>query len=77
MTGQPQLDARVVTKSHQSRNIQSLIKEGYEELIVKRALMISDGKINLGRRLLQLVKEDKGIKLFYSYNALYGLFSSG
>ncbi|WP_411026761.1 hypothetical protein, partial [Salmonella sp. s54395] len=63
--------AVVVTKSNQSRNIQSLMREGYEELNVKRALKISDGKLNLGRRLLKLAKEDKemlsvipGCKLF-------------
>ncbi|WP_411026871.1 hypothetical protein, partial [Salmonella sp. s55044] len=61
MSLQPQHEAGavVVTKSTQSRNIQSLIKEGYEELNVKRALKISEGKINLGRRLLKLAKEDK------------------
>lgn len=43
-----------------SVNFKLLIEEGYKRLDVQRALTLSHGKLDLGRRLLSLAKEEHG-----------------
>ena len=47
-------------------NAKLLIEEGYKRLDVQRALKLSHGKLDLGRRLLLLAKDEHG-KLMYIY----------
>ena len=43
-----------------TRNAKLLIQEGYKRLDVQRALKLSHGKLDLGRRLLLLAKDEHG-----------------
>ncbi|PIK41543.1 hypothetical protein BSL78_21607, partial [Apostichopus japonicus] len=47
-------------ESNLSVNFKILIEEGYKRLDVQRALKLSHGKLDLGRRLLLLAKEEHG-----------------
>ncbi|XP_071815175.1 uncharacterized protein [Apostichopus japonicus] len=47
-------------ESKSSVNFTILIEEGYNRLDVQRALKLSNGKLDLGRRLLILAKEEHG-----------------
>lgn len=51
--------------SKHARNIKILMEEGYTRLNIQRALRLSHGKLDLGRRVLQLVKHEHG-KVVYS-----------
>ncbi|XP_071814611.1 uncharacterized protein [Apostichopus japonicus] len=46
------------SESKSSVNFTILIKEGYKRLDVQRALKLSNGKLDLGRRILLLAKEE-------------------
>ncbi|PIK48050.1 hypothetical protein BSL78_15085 [Apostichopus japonicus] len=50
-----------------SVNFKILIEEGYKKLDVQRALKLSHGKLDLGRRLLLLAKEEHGKPSYVSH----------
>lgn len=49
-----------------TRNAKVLTEEGFKTVDVRQALTLSRGKLDLARRLLQLVKDEHG-KILYSY----------
>ncbi|PIK42834.1 hypothetical protein BSL78_20304 [Apostichopus japonicus] len=56
-------------ESKHTRNIKILMEEGYTRLNIQRALRLSHGKLDLGRRVLQLVKhEHERLPLFPGSN---------
>ncbi|XP_071813670.1 uncharacterized protein [Apostichopus japonicus] len=58
-------------ESKSSVNYTILIEEGYKRLDVQRALKLSNGKLDLGRRILLLAKEDHERLLFFPGSNLY------